>query len=473
MSATILPLQLVDFEHYMLVDDEHDYPMVIPVWLRFDGILNRDRLVATFKKTVEANPLLRAIVENREQAKGGTPELFWVSTDKRPVFEWTDQLPEMVKFDLFQEPGLRVFAKEENGQMEIRLFVHHCVSDGVGITQMVEQWLTEYQNSLPNSPSSNAKLQNEKPVSTNPANERNANLANRGKFGMNFWKYLLRPFQEFCGLIGAVEYFSHRPVAIGPQEMDLDSHPEQHHSHQLQILEFSEEETAQILQASKSTGNKVNDMMVAAIFEACHQWLVDHHPEEAERHLRVIIPINMRNRKQPESFVANVVSMTYLDRRPGRYKSIASICRYAWLEMTAIKMMNLGLTLIHIIRYFRKRGKLQKLLRRDRSIASITFSNLGRVFNDSPMADADRQVSVDGVHLKSFHFFPPIRPYTWISTSAVTYAKRLMINCNWCSRALSRSDAEQILTRFKHNLLTGFSNNSSENETEMNLAGSK
>ena len=449
-------MKMVDFERYMLVDDHADYPMVIPVRMSFHGVANRERLEKAFEKTVKDHPLLRARLEDVE----GKP--VW-SACPDIHFHWSEKVPRMIRLDLFQSTGIRVYAHQREEELEITLFIHHSVSDGAGICQLVDDWLEAYQGGeTGDDPGFGTEI-----ASTGPLAETTdeTGLSRRGRFGMNFLRYLLRPFQEFCGFLGVMEFFSHQPVALGPQKVE-PLEPGAELTHQHSSLRFSAQETRSLVEHSRRTGYKLNDMLLAAMYWTCQQWLEKHHPEESHRHQRIMIPIDMRDKKNPEKFVANSVSMIFLDRRPARYRSISQLCWYIWLEMTAIKIMKLGLTFAHLIRFYLWRNRLPQLLRRDRSIATTTLSNMGRIFKRSQLKAESGELQAGELTLKRFLPFPPVRRYTWMTTLVSTYANRLDVAASWCPEGLQAEDVDEILTEFKHNLLTGFPNHMPETETE-------
>lgn len=444
-SETILPLKLVDFEHYMLADDAHAYPMTIPMILRFDGLLDANRLEQALVQTAEENPLLRAKVDEI----GG--QRYWVEGSV-PKIQRVDQFPTIEKIDLYRENGIRVYLQELDGKSTIKVFVHHSVTDGGGILHFVERWFVHYLalNRCPDSQDRNAfpdefDLEKSK-----------QQLLRRGNYGMKPWKYLLRPVQEFCGAVGIFDFFWHRPAAIGPQssaEMPAVKDDAAEFSHRHHTFPFTPEESRAIVQASRESGYSVNDLLVTAKFDACYRWLAEHRPDDAHRFLRIMVPMDMRNRKAPERYVANNVSMVFLDRRPGRYRSVRGLAWLVWLEMVTIKAMKLGLSFGHLIRFYRRRNKLNQLMRTDRSIATTILSNMGILFSGSPLCSADRQLVVEDIRLSEISVFPPIRPFTWLTSVVYSYGNRLTVNLSWCSKSLSQEDVDQVLGRFRE-LLT-------------------
>lgn len=458
----------------MLADDAPDYPMVIPVKFRLDGPLDREILEAAFQETLELSPLMTAKVEERGH------KLYWIKTEPEKLI-WDAPVPNLVRINLFEGNGVRVFINASAEKAAGTLFIHHSVTDGSGLCEFFETWFKIYRlrHESSNSAESDAsEIPRLSELQQQRASE-NARLGQRGKFGMNFFKYLLRPFQEFCGLIGTLEYFSHRPTPVGAsssqlpdletlrkQEKKLTDDHKIELSHRQTCLEFSQEETRNILKIAKRTNYKVNDMMVACMQDACQKWLANHRPDDAHLPIRIMIPMDMRSKKNREKYVANNVSMVFLDRRPGRYKSVQHLCWYGWLEMTPIKLMKLGLTFAHLIRFYRRRNKLDKLFRRDRCIATTILSNMGPLFTKSELVNDQSQLAAGELTLSELQIYPPVRPFTWLTSLVLTYGKKFVVNSSWCSRHMTSHDVDEILAQFKHNLLSGFSADPQEAATE-------
>ncbi|MEC9094900.1 MAG: hypothetical protein VX438_19485 [Planctomycetota bacterium] len=446
------PLKLVNFERYMLADDCPDYPMVIAVKATLKGQLNRAAFESAFEKVLENNPLLTSKISQR------LDDYYWTPTNPIAIV-WTNSAPKMIRLNLAEDPGIKAFANCGEDSCELTLFIHHSVADAKGICQLLEDWLNYYGIFAGGNGKASAvqKLDQERHRS-------NLYLPHRGRFGMNLFKYLLRPFQELCGVVGLIEYFSHRPVAIGPQSVQHNPDSESL-THDQTTLKFSVDETQQVFSDSKSTRYKINDMMVASMYTACHHWLEIHQPEQCHRHQRIVIPIDMRSKTTPEKCIANHVSMVFLDRRPARHLSVRNLCWSIWLEMTAIKAMRLGLTLIHLISFYRVRKNISGLFPRNRSVATTILSNMGQLFPRSPLRNRDAQLECHGLTLTELNLFPPIRPYTWISCLVHTYGNQIRISANWCSESLKPQDVLEILAKFKQTLLTGFANPPSESQT--------
>lgn len=434
---SLFPLELVDFEHYMLADDSPEFPMTIPVNLEMSGEVDRAAFESSFNLACARHPFSSVRVEEREG------RFFWIASES-PKISWVDSLPDLVEIDLRNETGMKVFAKQEDLEVSIFLVIHHSVTDGGGIAQFVEDWMIAYKQTGDLEEAISMPLL--KPDQ----------LKNRGKLGMSLWRYLLRPVQEFCGAIGVAEYFSHRPVAMGPQRFDSGFSLAKKPRNRRFTFRFSASETKSLVSLSKQTKYPINDLLLAAYYSACQTWLEKNSPEDSDQHLRMMVPMNLRKETEAALPMCNFVSMIFLDRKPGRSKTVRNVCWYVWLEMSTIKIMRLGYTFIHMIRALRWLGWLPTLLRRDRSIATSLLSNMGRIYAGSKLLNSESKIESRGLTLESMAIFPPVREFLWMSALVSTYAGQMQFSCSFCEDAIRREDVESIMESLKQNLLANF-----------------
>jgi len=421
----------------MLADDSPEFPMTIPVTIKMSGKVDHSAFESAFDLVCARHPFSSVRVEERDG------RFFWISSVP-PKLSWVDSLPDAVEIDLRNETGMKVFAKQEELGVSIFFVIHHSVTDGGGIAQFVEDWMIAYGQA--------GDVEEAIPLPLLKPDQ----LKNRGKLGMSLWRYLLRPVQEFCGAVGVAEYFSHRPVAMGPQQIDTEFSLDKKPANRRFVFRFSTSETKSLVSLSKRTKYPINDLLLSAYYSACQTWLEENRPEDSDRHLRMMVPMNLRRKAEATLPMCNFVSMIFLDRKPGRSKTVRNVCWYVWLEMSTIKIMRLGYTFIHMIRVLRWLGWLPKLLRRDRSIATSILSNMGRIYPDSKLKNSESKIESRGLTLDAISIFPPVREFSWMSALVSTYAGQMQLNCSFCEDAIGKEDVQSIMETMKQNLLSNF-----------------
>jgi hypothetical protein len=138
------PLPLTPFEFYYYSDHRPDYPMTVPVDLRFSGEIVRESFLASLRQAVERHPLLNARIRGTQS----WPE--WIAAvEPAPFVDWADESvpiahPAGDVIDLTQEAGLRVFVRVGSESARVLLHVHHACADGGGVLRFVEDLLILY-----------------------------------------------------------------------------------------------------------------------------------------------------------------------------------------------------------------------------------------------------------------------------------------------------------------------------------------
>ena len=426
----------------MIADDRPDYPAVLNLRLELSGRMQRGPFLAAVARVLPRHPLLQAVVR-----KSGENGLEWMpAPNPQPSVCWAEDSktdsPWAEPLDPDREVGLRIRVDRRDTRTEILLQLHHACTDGLGAVQLAEELLLAYHAEVTPGEASNAlpPLEAER-------------LRERGKFGMNAMRYALRAPKELAAGIGVIEYFAHRPAAlvasqddIAPADRPAPFSPACTHT-------FTPEETTQLRNAARQLGGTTNDLLLRDAFLVLYEWNARHDPAGKNRVIRITVPINMRSEEDRTMPAADVVSMVFLDRRPGKFRSPKGLLWSIRLEMNLVKRWRLGLTMIHCLRLFGKfRGGLQVLLPENRCVATAVLSNLGEPVRNSSLPRLQGQLAAGDLLLERIELLPPIRPMTRASFGVVSYAGRLTLSLNYDARHLRADEGRLLLDRFVQQL---------------------
>ncbi len=426
----------------MVADDRPDYPAVFHLRLELSGMMQRDPFLAAVDRVLPRHPLLQAVV--RHSRRNG---LEWApAPDPQPSVCWAEDSktdsPWAEPIDPGREIGLRIHVQRRDGRTAILLQLHHACTDGLGAAQLAEELLSAYHAQL--APGDTSALL--PPLDTR-------RLRERGKFGLNAVRYALRAPKELAGGLGAIEYFVHRPMPLASSRDD--AYPADRPTPFLPSCThtFTPEETTQLRNAARQMGGTTNDLLLRDAFLVLYDWNARLDPAGKNRVIRISVPINMRGPEDHAMPAADVVSMVFLDRRPGKFRSPKGLLWSIRLEMNLVKRWRLGLTMIHSLRLFGKfRGGLQRLLPEHRCLATSVVSNLGEPVRDSSLPRSDGQLVAGDLLLERIEFLPPIRPMTRASFGVVCYAGRLTLSLNYDARHLRADEGRLLLDRFVEQL---------------------
>ncbi len=438
LDNSLFPMALETFERYMLADDWSPYPADGFLRLTFRGSFCHETLENAIEATLARHPLMQAWVD---QDARGRP--VWIEAgDTRPLITWDPTVrpancPRGPGIDLRREIGARFFLSEVDGRTELLMQMHHACCDGLALVQITEDLLAEYQRRATGSAASPSR----------PLDR--TRLSRRGSFGLSRWGSLKRLPLDLAAGLAAFEYFGHRPAHLGPSrnpshDAAVAADYPAMVSHTLTL-----EETERLRTAAKQQGVTVNDLMLRDLFVALHGHLVADDPRHLRRIVRIMVPMNLRIPGDEATPAANLVSMTYLDRRPVRFSDSAKLLKSIHREMRLLKWLRAGITLIQAIgiaEYLL--GGLQAVLPYDRCLATAVLSNMGVAERTIQFPQSDGLYRTGGVVLESIGAAPPLRPFTRASIVAISYAGRLTLTLQYDSHVMNANEGQDLMDRF-------------------------
>ena len=146
---------------------------------------------------------------------------------------------------------------------------------------------------------------------------------------------------------------------------------------------------------------------------------------------------------------ANLVSMVFLDRKPGKIADDQRFLQTLHREMAHIKRCNLGLAFIHGLNVYRRFfGSYKKMINQNRCWTTTTVSNLGSLLTSAPLPRRDGRLLLDhDLELSSVESTPPVRPQTSTGICAMTYAGRMTVSMQYDTTLLGREQAESLFEK--------------------------
>jgi hypothetical protein len=442
----VLPLPLTPFEDYMLADDRPQWPMAFFLRLELRGEYSRPVLERAVQAALARHPLLCSLL-----ADDGRGRLQWVegpgSLPPIQCCESADAIDLQAgrQIDLRREIGLRLWVSPTAAtEWTLWLQFHHACCDGLGAMRFIGDLLAAYHSQLSGTMATN------QPV-LDPGR-----LRQRGSFGLTFLRRLLRIPQELLGLLGAVEFFSHRPPGLitpadeGDAQRDSEPTIAEAGKADPQAFprwlthRFSTEQSQRLHAAARARGVTLNDLLLARLFSALDDWFAAHRPAARQQFLRVMVPTNLRTAADRQTPAANIVSLVNLDRRPARYADHRRLLKSLSWEMAIIKRCRLGITMHHLAWLARRFGKFRWLVRDDRCLCTCVLSNLGDASGAGEFASGGSSSAESGLELVSLDFLPPIRPWTAAAFGVLSYRGRLAVTLHLDPRMPPGSDRELL-----------------------------
>ena len=434
----VLPLRLVPFERYMLTDDRPTHPMAFTIRLLFSGRLDPDAFRRAVSRATAIHPLLHARIEGERSR-----DLTWVGApDLDPFVDIaaTDEpmeYPGSAGIDLRRELGIRIWVRHGGDRVEMRFQYHHSCSDGVGAYRYIEDVLCHYHAELA-SDDANDYVQ--------PIDEEL--LRQRTRFGLSWWRLLLRMPIEFWGMVIGVSVFMLRKSGqIRSPQVPRHSDGERRRVLDMPAHTFTVDETKQLLQVARSHGATLTELLLREVLLATYSWNVECDPGSGSELLRIMVPADLRGKGDERMPATNVVGMAMVDRRPGRWRNMDRLLKLIKLRMKFLKRFRLSISFIRATALFGAiPGGMEFLARADRCYATSVLSNMGRLFHFAKLPRTEGKLVAGDLVLEGAESAPPVRPFTATAWTCLSYNGRLTIVMNYDREYFTAADAQRHLS---------------------------
>ena len=410
--------------------------------IKLRGQLDVSVFESALSEALDNHPLLTCSVTEMNS------QFCWQNTGKMPVvirkpLEEGHRFPAAKGIDLLREPSLKVTICNENtdpaetqldGQTNIIFEIHHSASDAAGAIRFIEDILRGYAKQI------GFTCVQKTPVEPGL-------LVHRGTFGRKPRTILQTLPKQFWGLFRAWTFLLNRVVPLTSGKPDRNAPTPVADYPAILHRDFTATETQNVLLKAKRLGITINDLFLCAAFFAMKNWQEQHISDKKKGNFRIAVPTNLRTPADDLMPAANIVSMVFLDRKPEKIQDLPSFHQGIYREMQHIKRCDLGWAFIHGLTAYRcVFGSFRKMIQQDRCWTTVTVSNLGRVFADVSLPTREGRVQIsESLTLIGVETSPPIRPWTALGISVMTYAGCMAINLHYDSALLARFDAQSIL----------------------------
>jgi NRPS condensation-like uncharacterized protein len=437
------PLHLAPIDDFFLLDDRADYPMTFVSHVFLQGELQKEAFLAALDDALEMHPLLRAFVG---RAKGNM--LCWIHPGKiKPPVYWIDgdesfALENSESIDLQREVGLRIWVRRFFERTEILFQYHHACCDGTGAHRFIGDLLAGYGIRTCSPDQRPPELPNYDPLSLRQRRSRLTSAFNTSS----------RPRLARVALREMCQIFGQRiaPLALPSQVKQPSGQFPGIISHV-----FSREETAALRVVAKQQGAMLNDLLLAEMFRCMQQWN-EEHGEPSRRKLRIMMPSDMRDKRDFGMPAANMTTYNFITRSMEQCSSDEELIKSVRDEVMEIKHSQSGRRFIDAIMAAKRiPGLLPLLLSRTRCISTITVSNVGdptkRFLATFPRKNG--RIVCGDVTLERWQGVSPLRPHTHAAVCILSFYRELVINVRCDPNRMTNDDARKFLVAYVQQLL--------------------
>lgn len=436
-AVTTLPLKLVPFERYMLIDDRPSHPMTFTIRLKFSGQFDQGAFETAVEEAVARHPFLGAtITGDKQRAWTWSP-----AADPQPFIDYGNlsaplRFPEAEFIDLRTHTGLRIWVRTDADRTEMRFQFHHSTCDGIGAYRFLEDLLCAYDH---------AARPRQEQAPFRPLDP--GKLRTRTRFGMSWLKQTLRmPLEVWGFVVGLITFFLPRPVPTStPRE------PEVSDEEKLRLLDFpahtfSADETARLRATARQVGATFNDLLLRDLLLGLHAWNIRFNPRGGRGLFRVMIPTNLRTAEDEAMPATNIVAMVFVDRWMNLFRHPRFLLWSIKWETKFLKTLELAVSFCRCVATVDKiPGGIEFLASGSRCYATSVLSNMGRVFHDCLLPRREGKILAGDLALEGIESAPPIRPYTSTSFTVLSYADKLTLIMNYDRFRFTAETAQALL----------------------------
>ncbi len=223
-------------------------------------------------------------------------------------------------------------------------------------------------------------------------------------------------------------------------------------SHDRMISRHFDRATYQSLRATAvKHGVTLNDFLVARLFQTLPIWNRRYQPQNDNKGwLRVLIPVNLRNRADLCMPLTNRLSYVFLSRRSDTVADNDSLLRSISEENARLRRIGIPRRMLQKLALLQRTGLWPLIFSPRRCLATTVFSNLGdptRRFR-TRFPRTDGLIQIGNLLMTQFEGTTALRPQTRAGIFFNTYGNQLTISTRFDPTHYAVDDAEAFLDLF-------------------------
>ncbi|MEX0793786.1 MAG: wax ester/triacylglycerol synthase domain-containing protein [Pirellulaceae bacterium] len=435
--AKLFPLPLSTVEHFMFLDGRSNYPMLCDVQVELKGTIERGPFGEALAFAMQRAPFFRSVIE--EDKKRG---LLWRLTDRMPTVDWDEYgIPCTEGYDQFidlrTDPGLRVFVRSGGERSSILLHFHHATADGVGSMVFVEDLLTAYHNATPGTKTVRPRrLEPERLLKRCTSNLENPGVV-RGLYDV------------FCGVRGAYEFFSERPLPLHAAKPALPADATRRQNGFIR-QSCSRETTGALRKLTSQRKVTLNDVFLRDLYLTLHAAIEADGTPVGRRHLRVLMPQSLRGRGDAAMPTTNDLGFAFIGSRGSLCERPAELLDNLKVITAAIRKDNLSRHFIGGLAAVESLGLLPRLLRGQSCFATAVLTNFGNAWRrfEAKLPLADGGLAAGNLVYDCLIGTPPIRPNTAAAFCVTTTMDEIVVCLKHDPFYYPRAESVALLDRY-------------------------
>jgi hypothetical protein len=430
-------LPFTPFETYLYEDDVPAHPCWQIARMRWKGAFARAALEKAWAETTARHPLWTASVR-----RGFRGRLHWVLRPRfTPPVHWTVRVPgrewpDWQPLDPEEGTSVRLYMVEGNGLTDAVLCLHHAVSDGLSLQDVMTDVFSRYAGEL----GEPAK------VRSDPTFEA---LRARGHFGTTLWERCWLPVLQVAGIIAESGLLRRTVAPLLPHVPAHDAGPRPENWPTLACRTWSPLETAAIRSAAKREKVSLAELCTRDLQAAIGAWRQANGIGSPEDWIRLAMPLSLRRHAHGSWPAANIFSVTIIDRQAKQLANRERLLRRAHEDLALIEEWKFGYAFWMLLRLREWwPGGIRAYARRRVVRSTFVMSFVGKMFSRMPIRYEGQHAAVPGAVLVDVTAVAPTRPGTCACMDVALLFGSLAAYLNYDPRVLTRSQADAIVEEF-------------------------
>lgn len=432
----------------MVADEQPDAPKNCSAEFYFDGAINREAFEQAIHRALQRHRILRAVV------RGKGNRLFWHPTERASPICWSEGSElqgheDFPRLDITQIPGHRCWVNvhrvaEANGNEDatrfrstLRVDFHHACCDAIGGMRFMEDAFIIYDSIIHNKEPKLRAIDEDRILCR-------AKMPWMATLGHNI-------VRTFVDLKKSFRLLFRRSLSI-PTLGECEPWTKR-----FIVRHLPEDELVNLRYAASEASATLNDFLLVEFFCLLRDWVKRETTQPKDHdHIRVITPMNLREREDLSLEAANKIGFSFLSRSM-KQLCLADVDQWRKFiseisaEVDEAKRMRLPAQFLKKLAIARRsQSWFERCLTPKRCWGTAVMTQLGdptrRFYTRFPRKNG--RIMVGDLLLTSFVSCGPLRPLTHAILSANAYGNELTLSMRCDQKKIARATAESFLDEF-------------------------
>ena len=426
-----LPSRLTPMEQLHLLRDSDAYPNVIVGRLILEGEIDRELYERALQFVTDRHEMMFARLSSNKKTWQPNPSAEPRSEVRWHESEYDQNQHEIEPVRLSSSSGFRCDVFVGSNNVNLFFQIHHAKADGLGAIQGIRETLQAYDN-----------LCNQRAIDDGLRRLNPERFTKRGQIGLFQKGWWRRAFVQWIPVYGTAKFALAKITHLLP-DWKVDERPAPLKNYLTYIRRKFEPRVMELL---RTGGRSANDRLLAGLFLTVDRFQNEINQDRGTKKIRIIVPINIRERSDLRGTLCNRTALIQLDRGEKDFADTQGLIWGINYELGIVgkfkfeKSFAIALRLMSTVpSFFRWRVKR-------RSIGATTLlTNLGNPFRNLKLPRHEGSHTAGNMKLVDVELIPPVDDLLPAVFLFSTHEGVPAITINYDQRVISAQQAERLM----------------------------